>query len=179
MKKTFLALSLCLAVLSFTAQANDSAYTPLEEKSCKMLESSEKNPKAEIDYFTMACPGRDAYEVKVVGGDTRSWLLLSKNGQEIYDSMNDISANAKGSFPYISGKVLEWRYDNAKALIGLIVRVNAQDENNPQKSNSDLFVFRHQNGRFCYLGSQKTNEAARKIADSSGACKFLFLSRFK
>jgi hypothetical protein len=171
MKNFFLPLAFCLAVCSFAAQAMDSAYTSLEEKSCKMLESSADNPQAEIDYFTMSCAGRDGYEVKVSGGDSRSWLVLLKSGQPVYDSMNDINANVKGQFPNITGKVLEWRYDNKKSLQGLIVRVNAQDENKPEKSISELFVFRHNNGSFCYLGTHKTNEGARKIVDSKASCK--------
>ena len=171
MKQTFLPLLLCLAAVSFAAQAMDSAYTPIEEKFCKMLESSQNNPNAEIDYFTMSCSGRDGYEVKVTGGDLRSWLVISKNGQEVYNSINDINANVKGQFPYISGKVLEWRYDNKKALTGLIVRVNGQDANNPNKSTSELFVFRHDNGRFCYSGTHQSNEGARKVVDSKGVCR--------
>lgn len=166
MNKTFLPLSICLAALSFAAQAMDSAYTPLEGKLCKMQEST-----VEGDSFSSSCPGRSGYEVMVTGGDSRSWLVLSKNGQPVYDSMNDVSTNVKGQFPYIAGKVLEWRYDNAKALVGLIVRVNSQNADNPDKSISELFVFRHENGRFCFSGTHKTNEGARKIADSKGFCR--------
>lgn len=166
MKKFVLSFAVCVAVVSFGVQAMDSAYMPLEEKSCKMLESN-----AEADYFSMSCAGRDGYEIKVSGGDSRSWLVLSKNGQEVFNSMNDINANVRGNFAYISGKVLEWRYDNKKVLVGLIVRVNAQDAKNPNKNTSDLFVFRHDQGRFCYSGTHRTNEGARKIADSKGVCR--------
>lgn len=166
MKNFFLPLSLCLTALSFAAQASDSAYTPLADQYCKMVESN-----AQEDYFSMSCQGRDGYEVKVSGGDSRSWLVLLKNGQPVYDSMNDVNANVKGQFPYIAGKVLEWRYDNAKALVGLIVRVNSQNADNPEKSISELFVFRHDNGRFCFSGVHKSNEGARKIADSKGFCR--------
>ncbi len=162
-------LIFCL-VFPFGAQANQSAYTSLEEKKCQVLESSENDPEAEIDYFSMACPGRDGYSIQVAGGDLRSWLVVLKNNQVVYDGMADINNHIGGHFAYIAGEVLEWRYDQANKLVSLIVRVNAQDENDSNKALSRLLVFRHNNGRFCFLGIQKTNEAAQRIADSRNDC---------
>ena len=172
-KKTFLVavsfLSLFLAAPSLWAAS--SVYTSVEEKKCKMLQDSSKDPEAEIDYFTMSCPGRDGYEIIVDGGDARSWLVIKKKGKEIYDMRVDEFNNAPGGFPYVGGKVLEWCYSDAKKLTALIIRITGQGPDSSNKEVSKLFVIRHQDGKFCFLGSDPTNEGARKLADSPQACR--------
>jgi hypothetical protein len=168
MKNFFRLLIFILFGISFNVWAVESAYTSLEEKSCKTLESHDD----EAGGFIASCPGHAGYQIQIAGGDDRSWLIVLKNKRPIYDSMTDISEHAAGDFANIYGKVLEWRYDNAKKLIGLIVRVSSQDKNDVSKTIPVLFVFRHDNGRFCYAGSHKTNEGAREIADNQTvACK--------
>ncbi|MEI6707630.1 MAG: hypothetical protein WCK96_10905 [Methylococcales bacterium] len=167
MKNIFRLLAFMLFSVSFKVWAMESAYTSLEEKSCKILESHDN----EAGGFISSCPSHDGYQIQIVGGDARSWLIILKNKRPIYDSQTDISMHATGNFATIDSKVLEWRYDNAKKLIGLIVRVGSQDKSDPSKEVSDLFVFRHDNGRFCYAGSHKTNEGAREIADTQTVCK--------
>jgi Tfp pilus assembly protein PilF/uncharacterized protein YecT (DUF1311 family) len=145
--------------------AANSVYTSLEEKSCKILESHDD------EGFISSCPGHAGYQIQIEGGDARSWLIILKNKRPVYDSQTDFLKHPTGNFAAINRKVLEWRYDNAKKLIGLIVRVVAQDKSESPKEISDLFVFRHDNGRFCYAGTHKTNEGAREIADSQTGCK--------
>jgi hypothetical protein len=167
MKNIFRLLAFFLLSISFDIQATESAYTSLEEKPCKILASN-----TEQDYFISSCPGRDGYQIQVAGGDSRSWFIILKNKHTLYDSLNDISEHATGNFANLTDKVLEWRYDNAHQLIALIVRINTQDSDDIQKNISDLFVFRHDKGRFCYAGSHKTNEGARELADTQiGFCK--------
>lgn len=166
-----------LLVLSLTAipvMAQESAYTPLDLAKCTILESSENDPNAEIDYFTVQCPGREGYDVMFLGGDLRSWITLKKKGAEIYDARKDVLENAPGGFPHISSGVLEWRYDAAKKLKGLIFRIAGQDMGKDPATNpkdvSTLFVIRHHEGKFCFLGTDKTNEGARRLADGGKAC---------
>jgi Flp pilus assembly protein TadD len=147
--------------------AENSVYTSLEEKSCKILESHDD----EGGGFISSCPGHAGYQIQIEGGDARSWLIILKNKRPVYDSQTDFLKHPTGNFAAINRKVLEWRYDNAKKLIGLIVRVVAQDKSESPKEISDLFVFRHDNGQFCYAGTHKTNEGAREIADSQTGCK--------
>ncbi len=162
-KFLFFAL-LCLAV---NVQANQSVYSAIDDKSCKTVETN-----TEGDYFISHCPGHNGYQVQIAGGDSRSWFVILKNKRSIYDSLNDISEHAPGNFANLASKVLEWRYDKAQRLVALIVRIEVQDSEREEKSVSQLMVFRHSQGRFCYLGMHKTNAGAREIADTSTAfCK--------
>lgn len=167
MKKIFV-LIVCL--ISCNALANESQYTSLEEKQCKVLRDSSKDPKAEIDYFTMQCPGREGLTVMVEGGDARTWLVIKRAKNEVYNMWVDLAQNALGQFPLIAGKVLEWRYDNNKKLIGLIVRVDSTIEES-QKIASRLYVLRYQQNKFCFLSSETTNDLAQKKVDSQQVCK--------
>lgn len=169
------ALLLSLVICAWPAFANESLYTPLDLKKCKMIESSENDPKAEIDYFTAKCPGRDGYDIIISGGDLRSWIILQRQGKDIYDSRLDVFANAPGGFPYVAGGALEWRYGDDKKLRSLIFRIAGQDDSkdptlNP-KNVSKLLVIRHDSGKFCFVGSDVTNVGARKLADGTPACK--------
>lgn len=162
---------LSVLVFLFSSQsvlAADSAYTPLDMSKCKKIENSADDPKAEMDYFTYECPGRDGYTVTFAGGDLRSWFVLKKNKVEIFNALNAINSNADGTFAHISAGVLEWRY-NGKALSALIVRIGAQNDEK-MKDFSRLHVFRHASGQFCYLGKEATNEAAHVLADSAKTC---------
>lgn len=159
---------LLLTVIS-TASANESKYTTLEIKQCRMLEDSANNPNAEGDYFSMLCPGRESYSVTVEGGDLRSTLVLKKGETEVYNMWSDLFKQPVGQFPNVSGKVLEWRYDAQKKLLGLIVRVNGSDADT-QKTISRLFVIRHVEGKFCLVSSEATNEAAQRVLDGDKHC---------
>lgn len=162
-------------MLSFSVRAQESFYTPLDLKKCKMIESSENDPNAEMDYFTAQCPGREGYDVIVSGGDMRSWIILKKNGIAIYDSRVDIFENAPGGFPYVAGGALEWRHGVDKKWRALIFRIAGQDDNNnvmdKPKDVSTLFVVKNLGGKFCLLGTSKTNEGARALADGEAPCK--------
>lgn len=154
-------------------QASNSIYTSIDRKDCKMLEDSANDPKAEIDYFTMRCPGRDGYEIFVQGGDLRSWIEIKKKGKKIFDLREDPSffKYVPGSFPYISGTKLEWRYNSQNQLLALIVRLAGGDESGT-KEQSILYVIRHKEGKFCILGSKRNNEEAQTLADSVNTCTF-------
>lgn len=159
-------LAILLSLLSFASIASDkftSGYSDLED--CKVLESSENDPNAEMDYFRSLCPGRDKIKVFIVGGDARSWLELEIKGKKVdlYEGL--LSAGSSlGVFPYVSGKKLEWRYKGG-SLHALIVRMGASDpETNHPKSG--LVVLRVKGNSVKVIGLANTNEDARKIADS-------------
>jgi hypothetical protein len=138
---------LCLLGLSLNVHANRSLYTALDKKAV-----------------------RDGYEITIEGDTERSWLIVSKKGRVIFNSRAALLAHT-GYFPAISGTFLEWRYDNHNVLKAIIIRVNAQDKEDIAKIASDLFVFQHINGTFCYRGTHKTNAGAHHIADSEGQCQ--------
>jgi len=167
--KIQLGLFLFLVGMVHPVYANESKYTTLETKQCRMLEDSANDPNAEGDYFSMLCPGRESYSVTVEGGDLRSTLVLKRGNTEIYNMWSDLFKQPVGQFPNVSGKVLEWRYDDKKNLLGLIVRVNGSDADT-QKTISRLFVIRHTQGKFCLLSSEVTNEKAQKMLDSQKKC---------
>ncbi len=169
-------LALLIPTLSFAAPKFDSAYTSLENKDCQVLDSSEMNPNAEIDYFDSVCPGRDGYEVKLLGGDSRSWIGLLKKGEAYSDGAEfhaPLFRGTEGYFPNVQGTKLEWRYADGK-LVAFILRMTAQDIEDYEKSNENLVVLRVDTSdlsKTCLVGSvnvakvKKSNEAARAIAD--------------
>jgi len=167
-------LSTLIILLATKVLANDSYYTPLEESKCIVLESSANDPEAEIDYFELKCPGRDGYWINVSGGDLRSHIVVKKDKTEIYDSRLDVYENRPGGFPHVDGNVLEWRYNKDKKLIGLIFRIAGQDMKSKDTINgrdiTTLFVIRHFENEFCYIGKTTSNTKARKMLDQATSC---------
>ena len=135
-------LALLLAVLSmhslsWAADADyRSVYTSLEE--CDVIESSEQEADPEIDYFTAECPGREGYRIFHIGGDSRSWIVIKSGEETLIDLYNDVMRNQPGAFPYVSGKVAEWRY-KGESLIALIFRIAGSDLET-QKLKSKLII---------------------------------------
>lgn len=170
------ALALLIPTLSFAGPKFDSAYTSLDDKECNLLTSSETDPEAQIDYFSSICPGRDGYQVKLLGGDIRSWIGLLKPGQAYDDGVDfyaPLMVGAEGHFPNVQGTKLEWRYADGK-LVAFILRMTAQDIEEYEKSIENLVVLRVDTAdlsKTCLLGSvnvakvKNANEAARAMAD--------------
>ena len=158
---------LSMHTLSWAADADyRSEYTSLEK--CDVIESSEQEADAEIDYFTAECPGREGYRIFHIGGDSRSWIVIKSGEETVIDLYNDVMRNQPGAFPFVSGKVAEWRY-RGEALIALIFRIAGSDLET-DKLKSELIVVRFDVKRACMIGVATTNEEARKIADGSKAC---------
>lgn len=158
-------LSMCS--LTWAANADyHSVYTSLEE--CEVIESSEQDADAEIDYFTAECPGREGYRILHVGGDSRSWIVIKNGERTLIDLYNDVMRNEPGAFPYVSGKLAEWRYQG-ESLVALIFRIAGSDlETN--KLRSELMIVRLDEKQACVIGVVISNTEAREIADGNKAC---------
>lgn len=153
--------------LSWAADAGyRSVYTSLEE--CDVIESSEQEEDAEIDYFTAECSGREGYRIFHIGGDSRSWIVIKSGEETLIDLYSDVMRNQPGAFPFVSGKVAEWRY-KGESLIALIFRIAGSDLET-QKLKSKLIIVRFDAKQACMIGVAISNEEAREIADSSKAC---------
>ena len=158
---------LSMQTLSWAADAGyRSVYTSLEK--CDVIESSEQEADAEIDYFTAECPGREGYRILHVGGDSRSWIVIKSGEETVIDLYNDVMRNQPGAFPFVSGKVAEWRY-KGEALIALIFRIAGSDLET-DKLKSELMVVRFDVKQACMIGVTISNEEAREIADSNKTC---------
>ncbi len=168
MKKLFIlltALSVVPAVIAADAGYR-SVYTSLE--GCDVIESSEQEAEPEIDYFTAECPGREGYRIFHIGGDSRSWIVIKSGEETVLDLYNDVMRNQPGAFPFVSGKVAEWRY-KGETPIALIFRIAGSDLET-DKIKSMLIVVRFDAKKACMVGIATSNEEAREIADSSKAC---------
>ena len=158
---------LSMHTLSWAADAGyRSVYTSLEK--CDVIESSEQEADAEIDYFTAECPGREGFRIFHVGGDSRSWIVIKSGEETVIDLYNDVMRNQPGAFPFVSGKAAEWRY-KGESLIALIFRIAGSDLET-DKLKSELMVVRLGGKKSCVIGTSTSNEKAREIADSSKAC---------
>lgn len=170
--KTILMPTLLLTLLSMhtLSWASDagyrSVYTSLEE--CRVIESSEQEADVEIDYFTAECPGREGYRIFQIGGDSRSWIVIKRGEKTVLDLYDDVMQNQPGAFPFVSGKVAEWRYRD-ESLIALIFRI-AGSNLETEKLKSALIVVRFGVKQACMIGITTSNEEARVIADSNKAC---------
>lgn len=164
----FSVIFMALSAKAFTT----SAYTDLS--SCRVLTSSENDPNAEIDYFTSVCEGREGFDVRIDGGDLRSWVSLVKAGTEDFVAENISFAFGEGQFPNVAGSKLEWRYTNG-TLTALIVRMSGQDPEDYNNELVNLAVIRINKSRpseSCVVGLvnakfPNANAKARAIADSN------------
>ncbi|MEN8214451.1 MAG: hypothetical protein ABFR19_08825 [Pseudomonadota bacterium] len=143
-----------------------SVYTSLKE--CRIIESSEQEADPEIDHFTAECPAREDYRLIHMGEDARSWIVLKRGEETVIDLYDDVMQNQPGAFPFVSGDVAEWRYQDG-SLVALIFRIAGSDlETDELKSR--LMVVRFDANRACMIGVAVANEKAREIADSDKSC---------
>ncbi len=183
MKSFLLGMVLVLGFVSNLTAAQaatvaTSKYSSLEDKDCNLLNSSDDEAEAEIDYFNSLCPGHDGYQVKLLGGDIRSWVGILKPGEKYKDGADFYQALMQGSnghFANVQGTRLEWRYNDGK-LVAFIVRMIAQDVDDYEKSVESLVVVRTNPNDFsksCLIGSVNVrvvadaNVVARQIADDA------------
>ena len=171
-QQTILMPALLLAMLSMhtLSWAADSGYRSVYTslKECRIIESSEQEADAEIDYFSMECPGREGYRIFHDGEDARSWLVIKRGEATVIDLYDDVMRNEPGAFPFVSGEVAEWRY-KGESLIALIFRIAGSDLET-DKLKSELMVVRLDGKKSCVIGTSTSNEKAREIADNNKAC---------
>lgn len=171
-RKISVSLSLLSLFLSLTlyGSSSRSEYTPLDDSKCQLITSSARDPQAKIDYFAKKCPAIEGYEVMHEGYDARSWIVISKGKKDLFNYTHFWDRYSPGSFPYVTGKSLEWRF-NGSHLIGVIFRVEGTDVNPPYQAKSRLIVVRLTSDKGCVIGMSASNEEARKIVDSNKGCQ--------
>lgn len=151
-----------------------SQYTSLSEESCVVIDSTDLNPDAEIDFLTAECPSLGGYQVYVAGGDLRYSAQLKFSGK-------DLPNVELMAFHSVADK-MEWRYrrigsaeDRKVEYTAAIYRLNYQDmdpDSNPIET-SMMVVLRLKGAESCLLGtipaSKDMNEKARALADNMSA----------
>lgn len=165
MKILLFFLTLALTV-SFSQAQDTYSYTSLTEDDCNEISAD-----FERDYYVAACPSLGGIQLYYAAGDARSWLAV-----QVDDFYYDFAAwdlpMGLGMFPYVEGKVAEWRYDivemNGRTTIApyaLIYRMGSQDIEDESQYLSHLVVIRLEEDAACAIGLEETNEAARQLAD--------------
>lgn len=161
----FLTLALTLSISQ--AQATGFSYTSLSEDACSTIDSS-----IEPDYLIAVCPSLGSSQLYYLAGDARSWLALQVD-DIYYDFAPWDLPIGLGIFPYVEGKVAEWRYDIVErddrktiAPYALIYRMGSNDVDDESKELSHLVVLRLEEDAACVLGLETSNQAARELADN-------------
>jgi len=112
------------------------------------------------------CPGFGKYDVRVATADVRSVLSLVREGREIHFA-SDPEYSEPGQFAYVTDKVVEWRFreaDGERHAHALLFRIHGQDPDTFEDV-SHLIVARLEGTRGCVLGTTRSNEEAREMAD--------------
>ncbi|CAA6814911.1 MAG: Unknown protein [uncultured Sulfurovum sp.] len=167
MKKiiTFIVL---LYLSSFSLQAevldssvNTSTYTSIDQKDCVTLDSDNMGSLQECESFT-------SIGVKVIEGDIRQSIILTRNQQE-YDL--DFFTTVSPAFSSLGLKA-EWRHELGKPtnLKGMIVRLEVSDDpENLDKTSSYLVVSKITRHEICVIAKVapqiNQNIMAREILD--------------
>lgn len=94
-----------LILLSISLSANDSFYTTGEVSKCKMIDEDERSSK-------FICPAPEGYKFKIIDSGGPMLQFSIEKGDMSYEIFSNQEA-----------KVIEWRTDNKKNVIGVIVRV--------------------------------------------------------
>jgi hypothetical protein len=166
MKNAFLSSLVCLLSVSAFAETK-SVYTDMKTD-CIVVSSA--TDKAPIDFFESECKSYGGYSLKENGGDLRYGPELSFNGTQI-------DLQRPGHFHNLGSEKIEWVYDLARDEEGsgklnfkaLIYRLSVANEDPDLKDSSVLYVVRLDKQKSCIIGTAKTNEAARELANNKTA----------
>ena len=148
-------------------QSNQSVYTSLDKKQCRVLKSSGPGD------YAARCHGVGGYSLIVGEGDLRQNITVV-TPQGVEHSLELWSVVSSG-FSTVGPKI-EWRTasQNGKPVpVGLIVRYNAsEDPDYPNKLVSYLAVIKITPNEICVVerisSGPNANEAARRSADTAG-----------
>src|SRR5215213_3503105 len=163
-----LIMALLACVTTVTAQTNRSIYTPIGDKQCRMIKSTE----AGDDGFEARCRGIAGYSLLLSEGDLRQNItVITPQGKE---HSLDLWSVVSSGFSSVGPKV-EWRIttQNKKLVpVALILRYNASDEaEKPDKLTSYLAVAKITPTEVCViekiLPGPTANEDARRAADAA------------
>ena len=141
---------------------NISSYTSIEQKDCITLDSDNIGLVQECEAF-------ENIGVKVVVGDSRESIVLTRNERE-YDL--EFLSTLKSIF-FSFGSKLEWRHEqsNSKNIKGVIISLNISDDvEHVDKVSSYLLVNKITSDKICVVAKiapqQEQNEIAREILDT-------------
>ncbi|CAA6810717.1 MAG: Unknown protein [uncultured Sulfurovum sp.] len=142
---------------------NSSSYTSIAQKDCITLDSDNVGSIQECESF-------EGIGVKVIEGDIRQSIILTRNEHE-YDL--DFWTTVSSAFSSLGLKI-EWRHQLGKPqnLKGMIVRFEASDNHEKaEKSTSYLVVSKINHEEICVvakiLPQKNQNEIARTILDTN------------
>jgi len=146
-----------------TDSLNTSSYTSIEQKDCITLDSDNIGLVQECEAF-------EDIGVKVLVGDTRKSIILTRNERE-YDL--EFLSMLKPLFSSFGSK-LEWRHEliNSKNIKGVIIPINMSDDiENLEKTTSYLIVTKITKDKICVVAKiapqKDQNEIAREILDTN------------
>jgi len=145
-----------------TTSINTSSYTSIEQKDCITLDSDNIGSVQECESF-------EDIGVKVVVGDSRESIILTRNEKE-YDL--ELLATFKNIFSSFGSK-LEWRHEltNSKNIKGVIIPLNMSDDpDNLDRTTPYLLVTKITKEKVCVVAKiapqKEQDEIAIEILDT-------------
>ena len=155
-------ISFMLLPITVVAAQNESVYTRLDEKNCKMIEQSNEGG----GWFRSECEGIGGFKLEVTESDLRQSInIISPSGEKFALDFWRIS----GGFSSV-GATAEWRLSK-KTPVVLIVRFNVSQSEDPTKTTSYLVVAKISKTAACITDmvkpSKNQNVEARKLADKA------------
>ena len=130
--------------------ANSSSYTSLDPKKCDLVYQNNHSNE-------YACHGPEGYSLHVLDG---GGMQLQFDIKRFNESLSVWSADEP--------KVVEYRYDKDKKVIGLIIRIyhylNAENFDT-EHTGSQLYVYSFKQG-IKLLGKTSNNKKARDLLDT-------------
>lgn len=150
-----------LQVKAETSLTNTSSYTSIEQKDCVTLDSDNMGSIQECESF-------EEITVKVIEGDIRQSIILTRNNRE-YDLAFWDTVGA--SFSSLGEKV-EWRHEQAEPnnIKGIIFRFEASNDSEElARVSSYLVVSKITKKEICVVATilpqDNQNKVAREVLD--------------
>ncbi len=151
-----------------------SLYTPISASGCAAPSPEVANAYAAHDLAVEECPAPPPYRLFVVSSDARSWVDLRRNDRTWSTEQRVVYSRevlALGQFPNVAGsEVAEWRLNSHGQPRALIVRlklVAPSEDARGAATLSRLLVIGLSADTVCDLGLAKSNEEARRLAETS------------
>jgi len=145
-----------------TTSVNISSYSSIEQKDCITLDSDNIGSVQECESF-------ENIGVKVVVGDSRESIILTRNEREYDLELLSTFKNIFSSF----GSKLEWRHalTDSKDIKGVIIPLNMSDDpENLDRTTSFLVVTKITKEKICVVAKiapqKEQDEIAREILDT-------------
>jgi hypothetical protein len=160
-----------LALSACGARTAESVYTSIRPEDCAPPPADVAAAFASKDLGVQQCPSLQGWQLLLVASDANTWIELRGPSVTWSAEQAIVYESPIGHFPSAdSTETVEWRRKAGGEPIALIVRVTAQDPENPDTHRSARFVVRIESDRACLLGRVANTEEARALADSSTGC---------